>query len=317
MSGIHKSHVSRSLKCCLNFLHAVRLRAYIIALFLIVLVASQPPQRFPGGGFRGGMPRSGGMDFYEPTSDLDLVTFSPDNFTFVRIIYDSVGGPGEAYYPGDGQWRPRWATDHPDGARNLTLRLNQLTTIKANQGSLLIRLTDPRLQDFPFLFMSDPGWQVLSEEERVALKRYLSNGGFLWVDDFWGQAEWDNLENNMRQVAPNWKWFNITADHPIMSIVYPLKECPQIPALQLYRRGGETYDPPWIHKQPNGGIADVSRVNFRGLNDETGRLVAVATHNTDIADGWEREGDDEEFFQRFSVKAYALAINVLTYAMSH
>ncbi|XZE18543.1 DUF4159 domain-containing protein [Pirellulaceae bacterium SH449] len=317
MSGIHKSYVSRSLKCCMDILFAVRLRGCLIALFLIVQVAAQPPQRFPGGSFRGGMPRGGGMDFYEPTSDLDLTTFSPDNFTFVRIIYDSVGGPGEAYYPGDGQWRPRWATDHPDGAKNLTLRLNQLTTIKANQGSLLIRLTDPRLQDFPFIFMSDPGWQVLSQEERTALKRYLSNGGFLWVDDFWGQAEWDNFENNMRQVAPNWKWFNITSDHPIMSIVYPLKECPQIPALQLYRRGGETYDPPWIHKQPNGGIADVSRVNFRGLNDESGRLVAVATHNTDIADGWEREGDDEEFFQRFSIKAYALAINVLTYAMSN
>ena len=43
----------------------------------------------------------------------------------------------------------------------------------------------------------------------------------------------------------------------------------------------------------------------------------MATHNTDIADGWEREGENEEFFQRFSIKAYALAINVITYAMSH
>ena len=59
------------------------------------------------------------------------------------------------------------------------------------------------------------------------------------------------------------------------------------------------------------------QVHFRGLQDDHGRLVAVATHNTDIADGWEREGDDEEFFRRFSIKAYALAINILTYAMTH
>ncbi len=72
-------------------------------------------------------------------SDLNWDTYDPDKFTFVRIVYDSVGGNGEAFYPGDRGWIPRWATDHPDGAKNLTWRLNQLTTIRANEGSLLMR----------------------------------------------------------------------------------------------------------------------------------------------------------------------------------
>lgn len=250
-------------------------------------------------------------------SDLDLPSFNADRFTFVRIVYDSAGGQNEAFYRGDSGWIPRWATDHPVGAKNLTWRLRQLTTIETNQGTLLLRLTDPRLKDFPFIFMSDPGWQVLDVAEQRALKSYLDNGGFLWVDDFWGQAEWDNWEANMQQVAPKWKWFDIPADHPIMSSVYPLTECPQITAIQFYRTGGVTYDPWQFHRQPNGGTADMMQVHFRGLQDDHGRLVAVATHNTDIADGWEREGDDEEFFRRFSIKAYALAINILTYAMTH
>lgn len=250
-------------------------------------------------------------------SDLDLSSFNADRFTFVRIVYDSAGGPNEAFYRGDSGWIPRWATDHPVGAKNLTWRLRQLTTIETNQGTLLLRLTDPRLKDFPFIFISDPGWQVLDVAEQRALKSYLDNGGFLWVDDFWGQAEWDNWEANMQQVAPRWKWFDIPADHPIMSSVYPLIECPQITAIQFYRRGGVTYDPWQFHRQPNGGTSDMMQVHFRGLQDDQGRLVAVATHNTDIADGWEREGDDEEFFRRFSIKAYALAINILTYAMTH
>jgi len=250
-------------------------------------------------------------------SDIDWSTYSPDRFTFVRIVYDSVGGYGEAFYRGDGGWIPRWATDHPNGAKNLTWRLHQLTTIKANQGTLLLRLTDPQLFNYPFIFMSDPGWQELSQPERVALRKYLANGGFLWVDDFWGKAEWDNFESNMSLVAPNWKWFDIPADHPIMSVVYPLKQCPQVTAIQFFRRGGVSYDPPGFHRQPHGGVADMSQVHFRGLKDDRGRLVAVATHNTDIADGWEREGEDEEFFERFSVQAYALAINILTYALSY
>ncbi|MCY2979964.1 MAG: DUF4159 domain-containing protein [Planctomycetota bacterium] len=250
-------------------------------------------------------------------SDLDLKNYDPDKLTFVRIMYDSVGGNGEAFYRGDAGWIPRWATDHPVAAKNLTFRLNQLTTIQANQGTLLLRLTDERLFQHPFVFMSDPGWQVLTRSEQKALKKYLDNGGFLWADDFWGQAEWDNFENNMKSVAPKWKWFDIPNDHPILSTVYPLKKCPQVTAIQFYRHNGVSYDPAWIHKRPNGGDDDMAQVHFRGLSDDNGRLVAVATHNTDIADGWEREGDDEEFFQRFSIDAYALAINILSYVMSH
>ena len=38
--------------------------------------------------------------------------------------------------------------------------------------------------------------------------------------------------------------------------------------------------------------------HFRGIQDEYGRWMVVMTHNTDIADGWEREAEDEEYFQQ-------------------
>ena len=45
--------------------------------------------------------------------------------------------------------------------------------------------------------------------------------------------------------------------------------------------------------------------------------MVFMSHNTDIADGWEREGEDDEFFHRFSIDAYAVGINVLLYALTH
>ena len=48
-----------------------------------------------------------------------------------------------------------------------------------------------------------------------------------------------------------------------------------------------------------------------------GRIMVVATHNTDVADSWEREGEDPEFFLQFSPDGYALGIDVLLYAMTH
>jgi len=41
------------------------------------------------------------------------------------------------------------------------------------------------------------------------------------------------------------------------------------------------------------------------------------THNTDIGDSWEREGDDPTFFYRFGVPGYAFGINVMLYALTH
>ena len=41
------------------------------------------------------------------------------------------------------------------------------------------------------------------------------------------------------------------------------------------------------------------------------------THNTDITDAWEREGDDHLFFDQFSPDGDGLGVNVLLHAMAY
>ena len=53
------------------------------------------------------------------------------------------------------------------------------------------------------------------------------------------------------------------------------------------------------------------------IANERGKIMVVMTHNTDIGDSWEREGEDHDFFVRFSPPGYQLAMNVLLYAMTH
>jgi len=239
-------------------------------------------------------------------------------FTFVRIEYDSTGGMDEAYYYYDGRLWQRWQTDYPEADENFLLRLSQLTTIDVNPKPITMRLTDPRLFQYPFIYMSDVGWQELSPREEERLREYLLRGGFLWIDDFWGDAEWNNWEYNMRQVFPDLEWREIPHDHPILNIVFPLGECPQIPARDFaFQRPGVNWDPPFIHRGRSNDENQVNQVHFRGLFSKSGRLMAVATHNTDIGDGWEREAEDERYFRVYSVRAYALGINVISYIMSH
>ena len=240
-----------------------------------------------------------------------------DAFTFVRIKYDSSGGYGESWYHHEGRAWQRWETDYPRAETNLILRLKELTSMRVHKEPIVLELTEPRLLDYPFIVMSDIGWQVLSESERKSLRRYLANGGFLWVDDFWGDGERNNLMRNMGSLHPKWQWRTIPPKHPIFKIVYSLDACPQIPARIFFEQSGLNWDPPGVHRYPSGGSSGVNSVNFLGLFDDNNRLMAVATHNTDIADGWEREGESREFFQRFSIKSYAITINILVYAMTH
>jgi hypothetical protein len=57
--------------------------------------------------------------------------------------------------------------------------------------------------------------------------------------------------------------------------------------------------------------------HFRAVRDGRGRIMVAMTHNTDVADSWEREGEDPAFFYQFSPDGYAFGVNVLLHALTH
>ena len=234
-------------------------------------------------------------------------------FVFARIHYDSTGGWGEAYYNYDGRTWERWETDYPQGDDNFARRLSQLSSVMPAARGVARRITDPDVGSFPFLYMCDPGYMKLTDDERQLLRQYLLNGGFLWVDDFWGEGEWWNFEAEMAGVLPESGWRDITSDHPILHTVFDLPGAPQIPAEDFAVRGWKT-DPGWIHRSP---ATQLTPVNFRGYFDADGRLMVVTTHNTDTGDGFEREAYGQWFFEKYSTKAYMIGVNIVVYAMTH
>jgi hypothetical protein len=224
--------------------------------------------------------------------------FKDDVFTFVRIEYDSFGRAGS------------WLTDFPDADLNLSYRLQQLTSLKVDPNGRIMRLTDPDLFRFPFIYIIEPGHIALSPDETVALRRYLLNGGFLMVDDFWGEEEWRALHYAMKQVFPEREPVELPLEHPIFHCVYDLKEKPQIPAIGV-AMDGRSRGITWERD-------DARTPHYRGISDDKGRLMVMICHNTDLGDGWEREGEDPWYFTEFSEKkAYPLGINIIFYAMTH
>jgi hypothetical protein len=264
------------------------------------------------GGYGGGRRMPGVMPADRagvPDWEIDE-NFPRDVFTFVRVEYDSGGGYGYGRRGGWGQW----ATDWPDSDLNFSYRLQQLTSLKVNPEPITLRLTDEALFDHPFLYMIEPGRLYFSEEEVVALRRYLLNGGFLMVDDFWGDYEWQNFYDQIKRVFPDREPVELDIDHEIFRCVYRLTEKPQVPSIHSWdgSENGVTWESPYQH----GG--DTRTVHYKALFDDKGRMMAIICHNTDLGDGWEREGEDPGYFRTFSEKkSYPMGINIVTYAMTH
>lgn len=224
--------------------------------------------------------------------------FEHDVFTFVRIHYTSHSG-----------W-DRWATDYPDSDLNLSYRLQQLTSLKVDPDGRVLSINDPELFQYPFIYMIEPGNLMFEDDELPALRRYLLNGGFLLVDDFWGEAEWANFEQQIARVFPDRKPEDVPLEHPIFHFVYDLKEKPQIPSIDIAINGRST-GRTWERE-------DAREPHFRAIYDDKGRMMVFISHNCDLGDGWEREGDDPWYFREFSEKkAYPLGINIVFYALTH
>jgi hypothetical protein len=208
-----------------------------------------------------------------------------------------------------------WSTDYPSADINLSIRFAELTKAPVSRDAsgrpnhLVVRVTDPELFRCPFLLMSEVGAVYFDEEEAARLREYFLKGGFLWVDDFWGSYAWNAWEQQISKVFPPGEYpiQDVPPDHVLFRTLFELAGVPQVPSINFWLgSGGSTSE---------RGV-DSSEVHARAIFDDRGRIMVFMTHNTDIADSWEREGEDPDYFYRFSVNGYALAVNVLLYAMT-
>jgi hypothetical protein len=210
-----------------------------------------------------------------------------------------------------------WRTDYPWAQRNLLIRLSELTKTRVSVGRpgvphvYLVRLTDPALFECSFVMASDVGTIGLSDEEVDGLRLYLHKGGFLWVDDFWGEAAWAQWTRELGRAMPptDYSIEDVPLTDPIFRSMFQVKKVPQVTGIGFWRAvGGST-------TSERG--AETAVPHLRAIRDTHGRIIAVMTHNTDVSNSWERETEDPAYFYQFSIEGYALGVNILLYAMTH
>jgi hypothetical protein len=274
----------------------MRRRLAVTALLLLIAVtaAAQRPR-----GNRNGFASARQLR-YATLDDFD------GSFQFCRVVFN------QSPY-GDGG---NWSVDFPRADENLSVRISELTKTWVGRDPddtpkhLLVNLQDPVITHCPFIMMTEVGSTFFSPGEAAGLQSYLFKGGFLWADDFWGERAWANWEGELRKALPAGRFpiIDLPIEHPIFHALMTVTKVPQIPSINFWGGPGG----PTSERGPESAIP-----HARAILDDHGRVMVLMTHNTDIGDSFEREGDSRAYFLEFSVYGYALGVNVLLYAMTH
>jgi len=218
-------------------------------------------------------------------------------FHFARLVYENAVG-SRRYLRGGGAW----SIDYPDAEHHFMQGINRLSRLNgepvdvSGEGGRLIRLSDERIFDYPWLYAVEVGQWHLSNSEARLIREYLDRGGFLLVDDFWGEEEWSVFMESLMRIFPDRTIRELPLEHELMHVHYDLDKSTQIPGTRGQRPG--------------------TRPHWRAIFDDDGRVVVAINFNMDMGDAWEH-ADDPYYPQAMTAMAYRFAVNYVIYAMTH
>jgi uncharacterized protein DUF4159 len=269
------------------------LPALLVAALLIPSVAQSPFDNF--GNFR--------QRRRAPSSASDTGP-SFGEYTFVRTIYDSpMRGYGRRGYGYGGGGT--WTTDYPEADNNFIVGLREWagTNLKIAPRPEQLEILDDRIFDYPILYAVEPGFMDLSTEQAARLHEYILRGGFIFWDDFWGEAEWENVQEQIHKIDPEFEIQDLPLSHPIFHSYLDVEEVVQVPNIYNAQRGVTS---------EKGGIVP----HYMGVLNKKGRVVGFISRNCDMGDAWEWI-NDPSYPVKYGLPAYKVGINVVIYAMSH
>jgi len=192
---------------------------------------------------------------------------------------------GRLKYAGGGDWY-----SDPSSLPNLLEAINERTTIRAAPREENVEITDPKLFQYPYLYMTGHGKVRFSDEDVKILRNYFAGGGFLHADDNYGMDS--TFRREIEKVFPDSPLIELPFDHDIYHSFY---EFPNgLPKIHEHDA-----------KPPKG---------FGMFYDN--RLVVFYTYECDLGDGWE-DPDVHNDPPEKREDAIKMGINIIVYSLTH
>jgi Domain of unknown function (DUF4159) len=211
---------------------------------------------------------------------------------------------------GGNDWRQggtSWTQDYPRADRHFSMALRRLTRLNVRSVEQPVNLDDgDDVFNWPWLVAGEMGDWKLTDAQVVKLRDYLLRGGFLYLDDFWGQEEWDRFNESMSAVFPDRPIVEIENADPIFHSVYDLDDRYQILGQWALGRGGGGQRDRWVG----------TKAHWQGIYDDHQRLMVAMSFNSDIGDSWEW-ADDPGYPEKFSALGIRIGVNYVMYDITH
>jgi hypothetical protein len=230
----------------------------------------------------------------------------PGELVVGRLMYPSAGGR-RGGFGGGYDWHQGgtgWTDDYPRGDRALIQMLRRNTRINVRAVEQPVSLDDgDDIFYWPFLVAGlAQSWQ-LSDTQAATLREYLLRGGFLFCDSFFNDDSWYYYEESMQRVFPDRDIRDLTDDEIVFHAAFDLKEMTKVSI-------------PHISQAFGRGFGMGGTPHWRGVFDDSGRLMVLIAHNNDVGDGWQF-ADDPRYPADESNRALRIGSNVAVYALTH
>ena len=199
---------------------------------------------------------------------------SPVKTGFARLQYDGGGD---------------WYND-PEVLSNLAKFTNNTlsTTIPIDQS--VVRASDSKLFDFPFVYLTGHGNIRFSDNEINNLRLWMMRGGFLYADDDYGMDE--SFRREIRRIFPERELIELDASFPLFKSYFDFST--GLPKIHLH---------------------DEKPPQAFGIFDDNGRLMMLYTYETNISDGWadpDTHGDPPQLRET----ALSFGLNIVHYILT-
>lgn len=221
--------------------------------------------------------------------------FTDTEFAFARLRYRSFN---------DRRAYKAWGIDANTSERHFIEGLRRLTRIDGRIIEHIVDASSDEIFDWPWIYVVSGGDWVLSESEAERLRKFFERGGFMIVDDFHGEVEWERFMEGILQIWPSPTVEDLPNESEVFHTVYDLTDRVQVPGYQIVERGTM-----W---ERNNGIQPY----WRAILDDRGRIMVGAFLNQDLGDAWEF-ADDPLYPEQFASMAYRVGVNYVIYAMTH
>ena len=271
----------------------------------IALLAQRPFKEYDAVEYNHNIPIP--PDFNTKTDWVRARLRYPDiyGYPYRQLVYDGRPFPGY------------WTMDYPRSDRHLLAGVARLTRINTRLTEQVVDLdgTDD-VYNWPLMYAVEPGHWLLPDDVAKQLGEYLLRGGFLMVDDFHGQTEWNNFVAGISKALPGREIEDIPDSDEIFHTIYSLEDRYQVPGAQYFDTGKQYEAGMDVYPDGSKDYRAGMTPHWRAIRDDKGRIMVAICHNMDLGDAWE-VSDEARYPEKWASLAYRIAMNYFVYDLTH